>query len=83
MMKKLLYKILKRLDSFIVRLENYDLTRKFKFMGNGSRIISPLRIQGHGNIWIGNNVSVHKFAWLASLPLTNRGGDIYFEDRRQ
>ena len=73
-MKKLLYKILKKIDSCLVSLENQDLASKFKFMGNSSRIISPLRIQGHGNIWMGNNVSIHKFAWLACFPLTNRLG---------
>ena len=49
-MKKLLYKILKKIDSCLVSLENQDLASKFKFMGNSSRIISSLRIQGHGNI---------------------------------
>ena len=73
-MKKLLYKILKRIDLYRVGLENHDLASKFRFMGKGSRIISPLRIQGHDNIWIGNNVSIHNFAWLASLPLTSRNG---------
>lgn len=74
-MKKLLYKIFKRIDSCKVSLENYNVACKFKFMGNGSRIISPLRIQGYANIWIGNNVSINNFAWLASLPLTNKEGN--------
>ena len=73
-MKKLLYKILKKFDSCKVSLENHNLACRFKFMGADSEIISPLRIQGHDNIWIGNNVSIHKFAWLASLPLTRKNG---------
>lgn len=73
-MKKLLYKILKKIDSCKVSLENHILACRFKFMGADSEIISPLRIQGHDNIWIGNHVSIHNNTWLASLPLTNKKG---------
>lgn len=47
---------------------------RYGSFGADSRIVSPLRIQGFKNIFVGNNVRVNKHSWLASLPLTNMGG---------
>jgi acetyltransferase-like isoleucine patch superfamily enzyme len=45
---------------------------KFQFgkFGNHSVILKPLKIQGKKNIFIGNNVVVQKYTWLAALPHT-------------
>lgn len=39
-------------------------------MGNWSKIISPLKINGSANITIGNKVIVEYKTWLAALPHT-------------
>ena len=48
--------------------------RKFrKILGNfgdGSIISKPLRISHGKNIFIGTNVEVHDYCWLAAVPLT-------------
>ena len=44
--------------------------RKFGEISSSSHIISPLRIDGGKNIFIGKNVFVAYKTWLAALPLT-------------
>lgn len=44
----------------------------FKKIGNKTRILKPLKIEGHRNIILGNKVVIGKFTWLASLPLTGK-----------
>ncbi|MGL4347506.1 MAG: acyltransferase [Chitinophagaceae bacterium] len=39
--------------------------------GKKSQIIKPLRIDGSKNIFIGENVYIQHYTWLASMPLTN------------
>ena len=39
-------------------------------IGKGSRIISPLKIDGGKNIRIGRSVFIQYKTWLAALPLT-------------
>lgn len=41
-----------------------------KKIGHRSKIISPLKIYGHGNISIGNEVIIEYKTWLAALPQT-------------
>ena len=49
----------------------YMLNRgRYKKLGKGSYIHSPLRIDGKKNINIGNCVTIQYKTWLASLPLT-------------
>lgn len=45
--------------------------RKYKSFGNNSVIIKPLKIHGHKNISIGDNVRIGYKSWLASMPLTD------------
>ena len=42
----------------------------FKQIGNKSRIVNPLKIEGFNNISIGKNVIIQYNTWLAALPLT-------------
>lgn len=43
---------------------------RFKRIGKKSIIFNPLRIDGHKNIVIGNNVRILDYTWLACMPLT-------------
>lgn len=43
---------------------------RYGHIGSTVRIYSPLEIDGHENIFIGNNVRIGDKAWLAALPLT-------------
>jgi acetyltransferase-like isoleucine patch superfamily enzyme len=42
----------------------------FKRMGDRSKIISPLKIEGYSNISIGSRVNIAYKTWLAAVPLT-------------
>lgn len=42
----------------------------FQKIGKKSGIISPLRIEGCRNIWIGDNVTIRQKCWLSAVPLT-------------
>lgn len=44
---------------------------QFKSFGKGSKIISPLRLDGKKNIEIGNNVYIQHQTWLLCEPLTD------------
>lgn len=43
---------------------------RFKSVGQHSRIVKPLRIDGYHFITIGNKVIVREGTWLAAVPLT-------------
>ena len=43
---------------------------RFKYFGNGSLMVAPLKIDGCKNIIIGNRVYVQAQTWLACVPLT-------------
>lgn len=47
--------------------------RRFKSIGRHSYVYRPLRITGHRNITLGDNVYVGEGTWLAALPLTGSG----------
>ena len=45
--------------------------KRFKSIGKNVVIKKPLKIDGYGNIAIGENVWVSNLTWLAALPLAN------------
>lgn len=45
---------------------------KFANFGKKSWIVSPLRIEGFSNIFVGDKVSIHYKTWLSALPLTGQ-----------
>lgn len=55
-----------------VKRDSYMLLHQKSFgaWGKYSRIISPLKIDGEKNIFIGNHVIIEYKSWLAALPLT-------------
>ena len=53
----------------------------FKQVGQRSRIINPLQIDGKENISVGNDVIVNEGAWLAAMPLTGREVHLVLSDR--
>ena len=53
-------------------LNNY----KFKALGKRSMIYNPLKINGHQNIAIGENVTIQYKTWLAAMPLTGNPNPI-------
>lgn len=63
MLRSLLY-------SLDARLNYWTGKRKFRNIGRKVHIICPLRITGHGNISLGNNVIINYKTWLAAHPLT-------------
>lgn len=58
----------------ITRIRNkiwyYYNLGKYKSLGKGSIISSPLKVEGKKNICIGNCVIIKYKSWIASLPLT-------------
>lgn len=44
--------------------------RQFKHIGRTVRIYSPLRLKGHENISLGDNVRIAKLSWIEARPLT-------------
>ena len=42
----------------------------YKHFGNESRVVRPLKIEGKGNIWIGEDALIQYKSWLAAVPLT-------------
>ena len=61
----------KRIVSFLfIRIEWFWWRFLFKSLGKGSRVVSPLHIDGKENISIGDRVYVGYKTWLAALPLT-------------
>ncbi|KAA2245356.1 acyltransferase [Chitinophaga agrisoli] len=63
MLRSLLYSLDARL--------NYWLGKgRFRYLGGKVRIICPLRITGHNNISLGNQVIINYKTWLAAQPLT-------------
>lgn len=49
---------------------------KFKALGKRSMIYNPLKINGHQNIAIGENVTIQYKTWLAAMPLTGNPNPI-------
>ena len=49
---------------------------KFKALGKRSMIYNPLKINGHWNIAIGENVTIQYKTWLAAMPLTGNPNPI-------
>ena len=43
---------------------------RFGYVGKSFRIYSPLKVQGHENMYFGDNVRIGNLTWLAALPLT-------------
>ena len=56
--------------SIINKLTLIKYKRRFGFFGDDASISNPLRISNGKNIYIGKNVEVHNFCWLAANPLT-------------
>lgn len=52
------------------RIFSFFYRTRFKYFGNKSIVLFPLKIDGINNISLGNNVYVAKYSWLAALPLT-------------
>lgn len=56
---------------FVFKYPFYRLT--FKHLGRNSKILSPLKIDGPANIYVGDNVTIAYQTWLGALPHTNAG----------
>lgn len=63
----MIIRISKRLNSGLFVLLN---KHRFGNIGKSFRIYSPLKVQGHRNIYISNNVRISEATWLAALPLS-------------
>ena len=66
-MIKIINRIFNRLRSDLYLLFNKS---RYGHVGSSVRIYSPLKVDGHENIFIGNNVRIGDKTWLAALPLT-------------
>lgn len=64
---ELAYKIKLRLWIFLYSLFN---KRYFGSFGRRVAIVQPLKIEGKKNIYLGDQVHIANYAWLAALPLT-------------
>jgi acetyltransferase-like isoleucine patch superfamily enzyme len=62
------YKKFKLLIYYLLVFPYYRIV--LKTIGHRSKIISPLKINGHSNISIGKNVTIEYKTWLAALPHT-------------
>ncbi len=51
----------------------YIRRTKFRHFGQGSVIVSPLKINGAHNIVIGKTVTIHYKAWLCAIPINETG----------
>lgn len=60
----------------------YFILNRFRFNHVGKRVcvFNPLKINGHKNIYLGNNVAVHDGTWLAAVPLTGNVVKLVLED---
>lgn len=59
------------LSSIKKKLSFIKNKKRFGTFGEGSSMRKPLRISHGKNIYIGKNVEIHDFCWLAANPLTN------------
>lgn len=57
-------------NSLYLRFFKLFISNKFKFFGNKSSIIFPLKINGFENISVGNNVNIAYKTWIAAIPHT-------------
>lgn len=64
---ELIYRIRLKLRIFLYSFFN---KRHFGSFGKGVTIVQPLKIEGKKNIYLGNNVQIANFVWLAALPHT-------------
>lgn len=70
-------KIIKKLKKIIYFLHYSRVLASYHFSSNINR---PLLIEGHENIYIGKNVLIRDFAWLASMPLAETKEPVLFID---
>src|ERR1700733_1848797 len=66
----MIIKKLKGLFYYIFLYPYYKLV--FKNIGYRTRVVSPLTIEGTGNISLGNNVVIQYKTWLAAVALTGK-----------
>lgn len=52
----------------------------YKHFGNESRVVRPLKIEGKGNIWIGEDALIQYKSWLAAVPLTGENATLIIDD---
>lgn len=64
----------------VLKLKWCFLKRGFGHFGKGSWLIKPLKIYGSKNIYIGENVKIGAYSYLASLPLTCESSRLIIED---
>lgn len=57
-------------NSLYLRFFKLFISSKFKFFGNKSSLLFPLKISGFENISIGNYVNIAYKTWLAAIPHT-------------
>lgn len=57
-------------NSFFIHIFKLFMSNKFKFFGNKSSLLCPLKINGCENIYIGNYVNIAYKTWLAAIPHT-------------
>ena len=63
--------MLNKINDIVYKLLLYPFYKiYFGSLGNKSKIIKPNSIEFPKNIFIGSNVLIRKFAWLAANPLT-------------
>ncbi len=67
----MIHKLIRKLKSILYRFFIYPFHKiYFAQFGSRSKIIAPNSIEFPKNIFIGSNVLIRKFAWLAANPLT-------------
>lgn len=57
-------------NSLYLRFFKLFISSKFKFFGNKSSLLFPLKISGLENISVGNHVNIAYKTWLAAIPHT-------------
>ncbi len=57
-------------NSLYLRFFKLFISSKFKFFGNKSSLLFPLKISGLENISVGNHVNIAYKSWLAAIPHT-------------
>jgi len=74
---QLIYKAFKRIrmDCFF-----FLFKKRFKYVGKGSVVLKPLKIDGIESISIGENVTIHEGAWLAAVPLCGDAASLILGD---
>lgn len=52
----------------------------FRHIGRKTRILKPLKIEGHERITLGDRVVIGKYSWLASMPHTGTSSTLEIGD---